>query len=310
MRSPLPMRRPTTRSCWWPRIEGSYASVGVLATIEDRGALRSGAPALTIRATQRAQIGHGVMGTGSAVWVEATPIEAEPTDRTRGLAIAYRTTVEMLLDEIGGSRWMRTLPSVDEPSALADTIAYWPDLSIERRLELLETPSVDERLELATEWVDQARAELEVANKIRSDVSEGLEKEQREVLLRRQLAAIRAELGESDGDVVGEFRAKLDTIAPDLPEPCTPLSSARSTASNVRESRAKKVAGSGPGSTRCSKCPFGERSASDLDLGAARDRLDQDHAGLDEPKQRIIEHLAVAKLRSDREVEGRGGRRS
>ena len=109
-----------------------------------------------------------------------------------------------------GARLQDALAGVSEPGALADTAGWWPDLTLERKVELLETIDVEERLSLAVAWARDALAELELTEKIRTEVSDGMEKQQREFLLRRQLDAIRKELGESDDDAVGEYRARLD----------------------------------------------------------------------------------------------------
>ena len=125
-----------------PRIEDRYVGIGAIARIENRGTLRNGLPALTIRATDRAAIGVGVIGTGATLWVEATPLEVATSGRTPELADRYRDVATRLLERLGGGRISAALPDNDDPSALADTIAYWPELSLDQRVELLET--VDE----------------------------------------------------------------------------------------------------------------------------------------------------------------------
>ena len=82
---------------------------------------------------------------------------------------------------------------------MADTAGYWPELSLERKVELLETLDVEARLTRVVAWARESLAELELKDRIRTDVAEGMERTQREFLLRQQLAAIRKELGE-DGD--------------------------------------------------------------------------------------------------------------
>ncbi len=292
-----------------PRIDGRYARVGAVARIENRGTLRNGLPALTIRAIERASIGVGVIGTGSTLWVEATTVPVVPTDRTPGLARAYRAVAEALLERVGGGRISAGLPDVDDPSALADTIAYWPDLALDARIRLLEAAAVDERLELAAAWARQALEEVEVSQKINQDVASSLEQDQREVLLRRQLAAIQAELGEGQADVIGELRARLDALADAVPEPTRQ-------AIITELDRLERVGDqSQEGSwirtwlDTVFELPWGERSRDNLDLDGAREVLDGDHTGLDDVKDRIVEHLAVRKLRTERDVAEPLGRR-
>ncbi len=103
------------------------------------------------------------------------------------------------------------LDGVEGPSALADLAGWWPDLSLERKVDLLETVDVEARVELVLGWVKDALAEAEVASTISREVNEGMEERQREFLLRQQLAAIRKELGEGDEeeDLAAQFRATV-----------------------------------------------------------------------------------------------------
>ena len=297
-----------------PSIDGRFAGVGTIAQIENRGQLRNGTPALTVRAVGRAVLGAGVVGTGDGLWIEAEPYEDDPSvadgDTVRDLARRYRTIATALLDELGGRRFAATLPDIDHPGALADTIAYWPELGDDRRVELLETLDVEARLRLAVAWAEAALHEVEVAKAIRQEVSDNLEKDQREMLLRRQLAAIRSELGDGDADALGDYRTRLDALAEQgLDETVH--------AAIVKEiDRLERVGEQSQESSwirtwldEVLALPFGERSEDNLDLVAARGVLDADHTGLDDVKDRVIEHLAVRKLRTERGVDDSAGRR-
>ncbi len=288
-----------------PRIDGRYATVGTVARIEDRGTLGSGAPALTIRATHRAVIGAGVAGAGDALWVEITPVKTIATDRTPVLAKQYRDTAKALLASVGG-RSNLSLPPIDDPGQLADTVAYWPDLSVDQRVELLETIDIDDRLALATRWAAEALADLEVASSIQREVADGMEKDQREAVLRRQLAAIQAELGEDETNVVAEFRARLAA----LEESVTTKARDAIAAEIDRLERAGEQSQEGSWIRgwldTAFEVPFGEISEERIDLDQARSILDRDHTGLEDVKERIVEHLALRKLRLDRGVETPG----
>ena len=141
-----------------------------------------------------------------------------------------------------------------------------------------------------------------------------MEKTQREFLLRRQLEAIRKELGELDGDAdegdPDDYRARSPSAT--CPRTCARRSSARSTSSSARASRAPSTAGSAPGSTPCSSCRGACESEDRLDVAEARAILDEDHDGLEDVKERILEHLAVRKLagRARPRAGGRARRRA
>ena len=281
-----------------PRLDGRYAQVGTVAGVEDRGPLPNGTPALVIRAERRARVGAGVVGEGDALWVQAELVEdSAPTERTHELAREYRAAAGLLLERLGGRRMSAMLRDVEEPGALADTAGWWPDLSIERKVELLEATDVDRRLEMVTAWVKEALADGELADRIRSDVSEGMEKTQREFLLRQQLAAIRRELGEEgdDEDGIEAYRARLADR--DIP---AEVGAAIERELGRLERTSPQAAESGWIRTWLDtvvELPWGVRSTDHLDLGDARAVLDADHSGLDEVKDRIVEELAVRKLR-------------
>ena len=97
-----------------------------------------------------------------------------------------------------------------EPGALADTAGYSPDLTFEQKVELLETLDVTERLELAVRLQRERLAEMQVRRRIRDDVECGAQKQQREYFLRKQMESIRKELGEDEGSVADEYRAKIE----------------------------------------------------------------------------------------------------
>jgi ATP-dependent Lon protease len=285
-----------------PRIDGRYASVGVVARIESTGTLPNDTPALVIRAVQRARVGAGVIGAGEALWLQAEPVEeSEPTEQARQLASELKATLRAVADHLGGRRLVELLRGIDDPATLADTAGWWPDLSIERKVELLETVDVTDRVGRVLAWAKEALAELELTERIRTDVSDGMEKTQREYLLRQQLAAIRKELGDGDDDdPATAYHSRVDELAEALPE-------AVRTSVDREIDRLERA---GPQSMESGwirtwldtvlDLPWGKHSPDHLDLVDARAVLDADHNGLDEVKERIVEFLAVRKLRADR----------
>ncbi len=202
------------------------------------------------------------------------------------------------------------LRDVDTPGALADTIGWWPELSVERKIQLLETIDVEARLELAVAWIKESLAEIELAEQIRHDVTDGMEKQQREFLLRQQLAAIRKELGEGgdDEDVVEEYRAKI--AERDLPDDVRAAIEREIDRLERTSPQAMEHGWIRTWLDTMIELPWGTHSDDHLDLVDARAVLDADHTGLDEVKERIVEFLAVRKLREERGLAPETGRKN
>jgi ATP-dependent Lon protease len=288
------------------RTDGRYARVGTVARIENRGNLPGGMPALVIRATVRAEVGLGVVGETSGLWVHAAPVDdGDITDEIETRATELRAALRALFEAIGGRRLAEVLRGVDGPAALADLVGWWPDLSVERKVELLETLELPDRLSLVLGWVKDALAEHELSEKIRNDVTEGLEDRQREFLLRQQMDAIRKELGEDDDDSVAGYRERLAALAEagDVTEATRKAIEReidrfeRTPEQNIEHGWIRNWLDT------VFEVPWGERSVDDYDIERARAVLDADHTGLDEVKERIVELLAVRKLRTERAAE-------
>ena len=293
-----------------PRLDGRYSRIGTVAKVESRLTLPNGQPALVVRGESRAHVGGGVVGTGEALWVQADPVTAdEPTERVAELAREYRATARALLAQFGGRRLSSVLGDVDDPGALADTAGWIPDLALERKVTLLETVDVEARLELALGWAKDALAELELAEQIRSDVTEGMEKTQREFLLRQQLAAIRKELGEDgDDDPVAEYHERFADR--DLPDDVAAAVDRELAKLERTSAQSAEYGWIRAWLDTVAELPWGRRSDDHLDLTEARAVLDADHTGLDDVKQRVVEFLAVRKLRAERGIDADGGRKA
>ena len=296
-----------------PRLgERGLAAVGTLAVVEQLGRLPGGEPGAVLRGVSRVRIGSGTTGPGAALWVEGTVIEETGRGpRATELAKEYKALVISVLNTRGAFQVADMFQQIDDPSAIADRAGYASYLTAEQKLTLLETADLVKRLELAIGWTRDHLAELDVAETIRKDVTEGMEKQQREFLLRQQLAAVRKELNDLTGDGDSEeddYRARAE--AADLPE-------------NVREAVLKEVgrlertpdASPETGWIRTwldtmLEMPWNQRTEDAYDIAGARQILDEDHTGLDDVKERIIEYLAVRKRREDRGLGVIGGRRS
>ncbi|HZZ50016.1 MAG TPA: endopeptidase La [Pseudonocardia sp.] len=292
-----------------PRPDGHYASVGTIAVLEQVGRMPSGERAVVVRAEQRARIGSGVTGPGAALWVEATPLEDGPvTGRTRELAQEYKALVVSLLQRRNAWQVIDSVQSITDPGQLADTAGWSSWLATERKLTLLAEPDPTKRLELVIEWTKAHVAEQEVTEKIADDVREGMEKTQREFLLRQQLAAIRKELGESEPDGGDDYRARVE--AAELPDH---VRKAALTEVDKLERASDQSPEGGWIRTWLDTVldiPWSTRTEDSDDLAAARAVLDADHAGLDDVKERLIEFLAVRARRNRKGMDRVGGRGS
>ena len=292
-----------------PRLADRYPTYGVIATVEQIGRLPGGAPAAVLRAGDRARIGSGVPGPGAALWVEAEEVEAaEDSAHVRELAEEYKRIVVAILQRRNAWQVIDNVQRVTDPSDLADLAGWAPYLTDEQKRELLETPDVTERLTQVLAWARDQLAELEVTEKISDDVREGMDKRQREFLLREQLAAIRKELGEDEPEGAEDYRTRVESA--DLPE-------------KVREAALREVGKLERASDQAPEAgwirtwldtvldlPWSVRTEDNVDLAGAREILDGDHHGLDDVKDRIVEYLAVRARRAERGLEVVGGRGS
>ncbi|MBE7188699.1 LON peptidase substrate-binding domain-containing protein, partial [Jatrophihabitans endophyticus] len=200
-----------------PRLSDRYPTHGVIATVEQIGRLPGGAAAAVLRGGRRAKLGSGVPGPGAALWVEAEPVDDSPvTDEIRTLADEYKKTVIAILQRRNAWQVIDTVQRVTDPSELADLSGWASYLTDEQKREVLETPDLETRLRLVLDSAREHFAELDVTEKIQSDVREGMDKRQREFLLREQLAAIRKELGEGEPEGSDDYRARVESA--DLPD--------------------------------------------------------------------------------------------
>ena len=143
--------------------------------------------------------------------MDERPDDVPVDGKTRQLEREYRAVVEEILELRGDDgRIAAFLRAIVEPGPLADSAGYSPDLTYEQKIELLRTLDVSERLELAVRLQRERLAEMQVRKRIRDDVQEGAEAQQREYFLRKQMESIRKELGEDDGSVVEEYRTKIE----------------------------------------------------------------------------------------------------
>ena len=282
-----------------PRVDGELAEIGTVATIDRVGRMPDGEPAALVRGTRRALVGADGGDPGEVRWVLATDAEETQADeRARELAAEYKAVVISVLQHRGIGQMIDAVQQLDDPSTIADLSGNAPYLSAAQKLELLRTLDVAERLEKALKTGREHLAELEVSDTIRKDVADGMEKQQKEFLLRRQLEAIRKELGELDGsDAEDDYRTRVE--AAELPEHVR-----KAALSEVEKLERTSEQSPEGGWIRTwldtvLDMPWNTRTTDVHDIAAAREILDADHAGLADVKERIIEYLAVRQRRAE-----------
>ncbi len=293
-----------------PRIEGRFASVGTVASLGDSGSLPNGAEVTIIRGEHRARLGVGQADVGGALWVQVEPVTDSdpPSERALELAREYRAMLENLLEARDARAVVQFLRAARTPGHLADLAGYSPDLSVAQKVQVLETLDVEARLTLLIGWTRDVLAEASLKEQIRNEVNEGMEKAQRDFLLRQQLEAIKKQLGEGGDDVASSYRERVasagmpDAVRAEVDREIDRLE--RTSEQNPEHGWIRTYL------DWMLDIPWSVRSDDNFDLAEARRVLDQDHTGLDDVKDRIIEFLAVRKLRHERGLAVVGGRGS
>src|SRR3954463_14797595 len=287
-----------------PRHEGEFAKVGTVARVARTVRLPGGISGAVLEGESRGVAGAAHTNPEGLLFVDVEEHRDDvPVDgKTRDLVREYRAVVDEILEHRGDDgRIAAFLRSITEPGALADTSGYSPDLTFEQKVDLLETLDVNERLQSALDYQTERLAEMQVRQRIRDDVESGAQKQQREYFLRKQMESIRKELGEDDASAIDEYRKALEET--DMPEA-------------VREQAEKEITrlermGEQSGESQMirtyldwlTSVPWGKRSEERLDPQHTQEVLDKDHAGLEDVKERIVEYIAVQKLRKERGVE-------
>ena len=270
--------------------------IGVRAKIRDKAERGRRGVVLVVEAVQRVRLDAWM--ESEPIWrVEASGLTEEPADEeAEALSRSLRRT---LADWVPAeTKLLEALEDAD-PGRVADIVAGWLDAPQSDKLEVLDELSVISRLRLALRMMKEARARAELQSKVDHEVRRDLNKQQREQILRKQLEAIRKELGEigsdsEDLDPIQRLRDALD--AAELSE------DARKVADRELR-RLDSLPGQSPEGNVIrsylevlSELPWSKRATVSTELEAIEGKLDGDHYGLDEVKRRILEHMAVLKL--------------
>lgn len=292
-----------------PRLDDRYPTHGVIASIVQVGRIPGGGQAVVVKGEKRAHIGTGTTGHGNALWVEVTEVdEPEAAADAKALAADYKKLVLAMLQRREAWQVIDAVNKMTDPSDLADSSGYSSWLTDIQKRQLLETENVAQRLQLLIDWTSEHIAETEVSDKIAEDVRNGMEKQQKEFLLRQQLNVIRKELGEDEPDGADDYRGRVERA--ELPD-------------NVREAALREVGKLERSSDQSPESgwirtwldtvldlPWNVTTTDSTDIKGAREILDADHHGLDDVKDRIVEYLAVRARRAERGLQVVGGRGS
>ncbi|MDX1440063.1 MAG: LON peptidase substrate-binding domain-containing protein, partial [Rubricoccaceae bacterium] len=287
-----------------PDAEDLY-SVGTAASILKLIKMPDGSVSIVIQGKRRFNIEEYVQ-TDPYHRARVTPIEETTEDDAVELEGRVRSIKELAIQIVNMSPNLPSeaafaIQNIESPSFLIHFIASNLQIDVESKQELLEMRPLVDRAEKVLEHLQQEIQVLQISEEIRSKVKTDVDQQQREFLLRQQMKAIQEELGESEGSAAEaeELRDKMDEKLEFLPDEVV----------EVLEKELTKLARTNPASPEYGVArnyietvldlPWGFTSEDSIDIPAAREILDEDHYGLEDVKKRILEYLAVLKLKGD-----------
>jgi ATP-dependent Lon protease len=232
--------------------------------------------------------------------VEAAPDELRQTAEVEALHQTLLNTFKRIVElspYLPEEAYIQAL-NVDTPGMLCDLVASAIPSSVAQQQELLSTLDVEQRLKAVNMLAQQVLARMEIAHKVGADARQEIEKHQREYMLREQLRAIRRELGEDDEhSEIADLRQRLEAAG--LPE----------AARKAAERELHRLEQMNPAAAEYSvvrtylewmaELPWSKSSEEHIDVAEAQRILDEDHYDLAEVKDRIVEYLAVRKIKQD-----------
>ncbi len=285
-----------------PSVEDLYP-VGCAARVLKALKHSSGNYSLILQGLTRIRL-DGMQQSDPYLRAKVTRIEGPPIEdvEAEALAMSLRDVAKQVI------QLMPELPreagslidSIQAPGALADLVAANLDAPVEEKAQLIETVEVKERIRKVLRLLTRQLEILKMRERINSQIKEEMGKNQREYVLRQQLKAIKEELGEDDGDQ-GDLDGLEDRIAKaDLP----------SEADSVAKKQLKRLRTMQVGSAEYTvvrtyldwilDLPWKNQTQDIMDIAKVREVLDEDHYGLEKVKKRIVEYLAVRKLKTDK----------
>ena len=284
-----------------PRPEGIH-NFGTIGSIIQLLRLPDGTVKVLVEGKSRARIGryidHEKYFLVEADVLEPPVVSAEDEPEIAALMRSVQQTFEnyVKLNKRVPPELAVSVQSIDNPSRMADTIAAHVNFKLTAKQELLETESIRARLEKLYELMQNEIEILQVEKKIRTRVKKQMEKNQKEYYLNEQMQAIQKELGSQD-----EFKNEISEL-----EERVRRRKMSAEASDRLKKELRKLKMMSPMSAEATvvrnyidtvlALPWDERTVEKLDIAEAEGILDADHYGLEKPKERIIEYLAVRSL--------------
>lgn len=280
---------------------GDESDLVVVARVPNVGNLPTGESAAIVQVERRARVASVETAPDELAFVVVEPvIDGLASPHVEATIRELRATLELIAELRKSRRLPELLRTVESPGQLADSVALWAEFNDDDRLRVLQAVDVSDRVDAIHSWARSHLNELQVAETIRNDVSEGMDKQQREFVLRQQLSAIRKELGEGSDDIVDDYRTRLDEF--DAPDGVKAFVGKELDRLERMSEQSPEHGWIRTWLDRIFEMPWGEQTADTLDLDAAQTILDVDHYGLDDVKERIVEFLAARKLRHERGI--------
>ena len=268
--------------------------VGTVATILQLLKLPDGTVKVLVEGGHRAAVSQVELGDAH-IWADATTIDEPQIDLREGEALS-RSLLSQFEQYVQASKKvpqevLSSLSSIDDPARLVDTIAAQMTLSIKDKQAILEASQLNDRMDLLLELMDSEIDVLEMEKRIRGRVKKQMEQSQREYYLNEQMKAIQKEMGEHE-------QGESDELAKRIVD-----AGMHKEAREKAEAELNKLKSMAPMSAEATvvrsyldwmlNVPWKKKSRIRKDLAAAQQILDEDHYGLEEVKDRIIEYLAV-----------------
>jgi ATP-dependent Lon protease len=281
-------------------LELQLHKIGVIARVEQVGTLPGGLQGIAVRGIVRAELGEQTQSEPYPRFsFRERPDSVERTPELAALMAETRAVIDAVLALREVPQEIRNfVRNIEEPGHLADNTGYSPDYTFEERQDLIETFDLPARLRKVREAYTKQLTLLELQAKLRQEVQESANKQQRDFYLRQQMRAIQKELGEDDSEA-----AELDDLREKLAKANLPEAARKEADRELNRLARMNNASPEYQMVRTylewlAELPWNNPTGAAIDVARAREVLDADHYGLEKVKERILEYLAVKQRRA------------